>query len=114
ELTDLAREMHSAIGQENFGFADAARIKNHLTGGGIARLVFGRYPHVGVAERYPYRLPAPAHMDDPLRIRQQATKNLTGLGCKLGFESRFKDEWACGDAKVAHEGSVVKLMVGQD
>ena len=36
KLAHLAREVHAAIGQQDFGFADAAGIEDDLTGRGIA------------------------------------------------------------------------------
>ena len=40
QLPHLAGEMHPAIGQQDFGFADAAGIEDDLTRRGIARVVF--------------------------------------------------------------------------
>jgi hypothetical protein len=39
KLAHLAGEMDAAIGQQDFGFADAARIRDDLPWGRVARMV---------------------------------------------------------------------------
>src|SRR6202012_4365301 len=98
KLADLAGEMHPAIGQEDFGLADAARIKNELAGRRIAGVVLVGQPKVEIAERDPAALAAPAHVDDALLVGQHGTKFGAGLRRPLGFEARHEIEAACLDA----------------
>src|ERR1039457_5336860 len=79
ELSDLAREMHAAIGQKDLGFADAARVDDHMAGGRKAGVVFVRQSKVELPERNPDRFAAPSHVDDLVLIRQQSPKRRAGF-----------------------------------
>src|SRR5215469_16040463 len=49
ELAHLACEMHAAIGEQDFSFADAAGIKNDLPGRGVAGMVLVRDAEIEIA-----------------------------------------------------------------
>ena len=63
ELPDLAGETDAAIGEQDLSLADAARVEEQLTRGGVARRVLVAEAEVQVAERNPARLAAPPHMN---------------------------------------------------
>src|SRR5271154_6439030 len=71
ELSDLAGKRHRAIGEQNFRFTDAARIKDNLARGRMARGILITQAEIELAERYPAALAAPAHVDDLLPVWQQ-------------------------------------------
>src|ERR1700722_3870667 len=70
KLADFAGEMHPAIGQQDFGLADAARIENELARRRIAGVVLVMQAEIELAEGDPAALAAPAHVDDSLFVRQ--------------------------------------------
>src|SRR3979411_800084 len=102
ELAHLAGEMHAAIGQQDFGFADAAGIKNDLAGRGIAGVVLVRDAEIEIAERHPDPLAAPAYMDSLALERHRLTKSGAGLGRQLFFETGMERKVAGADNELAH------------
>src|SRR5882724_10182216 len=102
ELTHLAGEMYPAIGQQNLGLADAARIKDDLTRRGIAGVVFIPDAKVEIAERKPDPLAAPPDMDHLTFERHRAAKRGTGLGRQLIFETCLEREVAGTDNELVH------------
>src|SRR5713226_5232076 len=102
ELADLAGEANAAIGDEDLGLADAARVDNDLAGRREARVVLVAEAKIKIAERDPARLAAPAHMDDALAIGQEAGELRAGLRCRYAFEARGEAERAGGDANRLH------------
>src|SRR5437763_12559388 len=97
ELAHLAGEVHTAIGKKNFGFADAAGIKNDLAGRGIAGVVLVGHSEVEITKRHPDALAAPAHMDRLALERHRRAKRRAGLGRQLFFETSLKGEVAGTD-----------------
>ena len=63
ELAHLARKMHAAIGEQNFGLADAAGIKNDLAGRRIAGVVLEADPQRELAQRSGLSLPTIQRME---------------------------------------------------
>src|SRR3954453_10733177 len=80
KLSHLGREVHSAIGQQDFGLADAAGIKNDLAGRGIAGVVFVGDAEVEIAKRHPDPLAAPANMDHLALERHRLFESCASLG----------------------------------
>src|SRR5262249_33009007 len=72
ELADFAGETDAAIGEQNFGFADAAGMKEKLTRRRIAGRVLVTEAEIQVAEWDPTRFAAPPHMDQLLPVWQHA------------------------------------------
>ncbi len=102
ELTHFAGEVYPAIGQQNLGLADAARIKDDLTRRGIAGVVFIPDAKVEIAERKPDALAAPPDMDHLTFERHRAAKRGTGLGRQLIFETCLEREVAGTDNELVH------------
>src|SRR5882762_1189712 len=102
ELTHFAGEVYPAIGQQNLGLADAARIKDDLTRGRIAGVIFIPDAKVEIAERKPDALAAPPDMDHLTFERHRAAKRGTGLGRQLIFETCVERELAGADNELAH------------
>src|SRR5689334_14782374 len=53
KLSHFAGKAHAAIGKENLGFADAAGVKDDLTGRGKARVVLVAKAEIEIAQRNP-------------------------------------------------------------
>src|SRR5579872_5044618 len=102
ELAHLAGEMHAAIGKQNLGFADPARIKNDLSGRGITRVVFKADAEVEIAERHPDPLAAPAHMDRLAFEGHRAAEGGTGFRCQPLLEAGLEREIAGADNELRH------------
>src|ERR1700722_16605674 len=102
QLSHLAGKMHAAVGQQNFGLADATRIKDDLARCGIAGVVFIADAKVEIAERKPNPLAAPSNMDHLAFKRHRAAKRRTGLGRQLLLETGVEGEIAGPDNKLAH------------
>src|SRR6202011_5206620 len=94
ELSHLAGEVHTAIGQQNLGLADAAGIKNDLAGRRIAGVVLVRNAEVEIAERHPDPLAAPAHMDSLALERHHLTEGRAGLWRQLFLKTGLEREVA--------------------
>src|SRR4029077_12515698 len=103
KLADLAGEAHAAVGQQDFGLADAARIQDDFTRRRIAGLILVAKSEVEIAERNPARFPAPAHMDDALPVGQHRAKLGAGLRRTFRFEACNELEAACFDAYTLHD-----------
>src|SRR5437879_3486810 len=112
ELAHLAREMHGAIGQQDFGFADAARIKNDLARRGIAGVVLIGDAEIEIAERHPDTLAAPAHMNGLALERHRLAKRRHGFGRQLLLEAGLEGEFTGTDNQLAHRSLL--LDVGED
>jgi hypothetical protein len=80
QLAHLAGKMHPAIGQQNFGLADAAGIKDHMARRRIAGVVLIADAKVQLAERHPDSLAAPAHMDKFAVERHGLAERRTSFG----------------------------------
>ena len=102
ELPHLAGEAGAAIGEEDFGLADAAWVEEYVAAGGVASVVFVAHPQVEVAQRYPARLAAPAAMDQLLAVGQQLAESGAGLWCVFFLHPGRKSIWPCGDAEHGH------------
>src|ERR1700716_4605452 len=87
ELAHLAGEVHAAIGQQDFGFTDAAGIKDDLSGRGIAGVVLVTDAEIEIAEWHPDPLAAPAHMDRLALERHRLAERRAGLGRQLFLET---------------------------
>src|SRR5579863_5578605 len=102
ELTYPAGEVHSAIGEQYLGFADAARIKNNLAGRRIARVIFITHAEIQIPKRHPDSLPAPAHMDSLALEWHRAAKSGDRLRRQLLFETGLEGEVARVDDELTH------------
>src|SRR6202521_4614289 len=92
ELAHLAGEMHTAISQQDFSFADAAGIENDLAGRWIAGVVFVRDTEIEIAERHPDPLAAPADMDSLAFEWHRLAERRAGLRRQLFLETRLECE----------------------
>jgi hypothetical protein len=70
ELPGFAGKSGRAVGEQDLGFADAARIDDNLTRCRIAGGVLIADAKVAFAQRYLARLPAPPRVDELVLIRQ--------------------------------------------
>src|SRR6266566_9968858 len=102
ELPHLAGEVHTAIGQQDFGFADAAGIKDDLARRGVARMIFIANAEIEIAERHPDRLAAPAHMDGLTLEWHHLAKCRAGLWRQLFLKTGWESEVAGVDKELAH------------
>ena len=80
ERARLARERDVAVGEQELGLADAARVEDQLAGARVARRVLGADSDVEVAHRDPAALARPAHVDDLRVERQHPPERCDGLG----------------------------------
>ena len=90
QLTHLARKTDTALGEQQLGLAVSTRGEKELAWSRIARCILEIQSEIGVTERNPTALSAPADMNDPLTIRQQTHENLTGFGRRLLFKHRLE------------------------
>src|SRR5580698_4065302 len=102
QLTHLAGEMHAAIGQQDFRFADAAGIENDLAGRRIAGVVLVRDAEIEIAEGHPDPLAAPADVDGLAFERHCLAERRTGLRRQLLLETRLECEVSGMDNQLAH------------
>src|SRR6185437_7545359 len=102
ELPHLAGEVHAAIGQQDFGFADAAGIKNDLARRGITGVVLIGDAEVQIAERHPDPLAAPAYMNRLALERHRLAERGACFGRQLFFEAGLECEVAGADNELAH------------
>src|SRR6202035_879362 len=107
ELAHLAGEVDAAIGQKDFGLADAAGIEDDLAGRGIAGVVLVRDAEIEIAERHPDPLAAPAHMDGLALERHGLAKGRAGFWRQLFLETGLEGEVAGADNELAHSGDLV-------
>src|SRR6185369_5612713 len=112
ELAHLAREMQAAIGQQDFGFADAAGIKDNLAGRGIAGVVLVGDAEIEIAERHPDTLAAPAHMNGLALERHRLAKRRHGFWRQLLLETGLEGEFTGAYNQLAHRSLL--LDTGQD
>src|SRR3990167_1523691 len=103
ELADLARETDAAIGDEDLGLADPARIDDDLAGRRIAGVVLVFDAEVAVAEGDPAPLAAPADMDDPLAVGKEFLEGRAGFRRPLLLEPRLVGERAGLDPNGVHQ-----------
>src|SRR5438445_10525732 len=94
--------MHAAIGQQDFGLADAAGIKDDLARRGIASVVFVGDAEIEIAERHPDPLAAPAHMDDLALERHRLAECGAGPGREVFFKAGLEGEVAGADNELTH------------
>src|SRR6185312_13407715 len=92
KLAGFAGKTARAVGDQDFRFADPARVEQDLSGGRIAGGVLIADAGVEPAERDPARLAAPSHVDDALAVRQQPLKPGAGLRRRRALEAGGKDE----------------------
>src|ERR1700676_5266889 len=109
ELAHLAGEMHAAIGQQDFSFADAAGIENDLARRWIAGVVFVRDTEIEIAERHPDPLAAPADMDGLAFERHCLAERRAGLRSQLFLEARLEGEGSGVDNELAHLLNLVTI-----
>ena len=99
-----AREARGAVREQDLGLADPGGIEEQRAGRGLARRVLRAHPQVEVAERDPARLAAPARLDDPLPVGQEAAEGGAGAR-RLGLlPSRGEGQRPQPDAERAHAG----------
>src|SRR5829696_5948637 len=110
ELAHLAREVHAAIGQQDFGFADAAGIKNDLAGRGIAGVVLVGDAEIEIAERHPDTLAAPADMDRLALERHRLAEGGDRLGRELLLETGLEGEFTGMDNQLAHRSLLLDVF----
>ena len=103
ELAHLAGEVDAAIGDQDFGFADAAGIEDDLARRGITGLVFVTDPKIEIAKRQPDGFAAPAHVHRFADERQGLLEGVTGPGCQFGFEPGLEREGARSQDQVGHD-----------
>ena len=108
ELAHLAREMHAAIGEQDFGLADATGIEDDLARCRIAGVVLVGDAEIEIAERHPDPLAAPADMDRLALERHRLAKRGNGLGRQLLFETGLEREVAGMDNQLAHRSLLSK------
>src|SRR5690349_14474971 len=113
ELAHLAREMHAAIGQQDFGLADTAGIKDDLAGCGIAGVVLIGDAEVEIAERHPDPLAAPTDMDRLALERHRLAKRRHGLRRQLLLETGLEGEFAGTDNQLAHRSLLLDAAKGR-
>src|SRR5579863_4828064 len=94
--------MHPTVGQQNFGLADAAGIKDHLARRRVAGVVLIADAKVQIAERHPDPLAAPAHMDKFAVERHCLAEGRTSFGRQLFFETGLEREVPGVDDQSAH------------
>src|ERR1700689_3825817 len=102
ELTHLAGEMHAAIGQQDFRFANAAGIKNDLAGRRVAGVVLVRDAEIEITEWHPDPLAAPADMNGLTFERHCFAERRTGLRRQLFLEAGLECEVSGVDDQLAH------------
>src|ERR1700730_2142013 len=102
ERTDLARERHAAIGEQDLGFADPAWIQDDVAGRGMARMVLIPETEIELAERNPAPFAAPADMDDLRLVRQQARELRAGSRREGFFHSGLELVQPGLDSKHGH------------
>ena len=111
ELPDLAGKLDIAIGEEELGFADAARDRGSSRPARDSSYGFrSGSPRSRSAERDPTGFAAPAHMDDALPVRHQGLKFRAGPRRQLELEPRREAIRSCDYADGAH--SVLLLLPG--
>src|SRR5262249_2085936 len=102
ELPGLTGEARVAVGEEQLGLADAARVEHELPGGWVARGVLRPDADVEVAHRDPRGLTAPARLDDLRVEREQAAERRHRLRPRLLLEPRREAEVARPDFEQHH------------
>ena len=102
ELAHLAGEMHAAIGEQDFGLADAAGIEDDLAGRGIAGVVLVGDAEVEIAERHPHALAAPAHMDRLALERHRLLERGAGFRREFLLEAGVEGEVTGANDQLAH------------
>src|SRR5436305_11045936 len=102
ELADLAGETNRAVGEQDLGLADPARVQQDVSRRRVTCRILVANAETERAERDPAGLPAPPHMDDALAIGQQRLEPLAGLRRRGALQPSEKAERSGGDAKVRH------------
>src|SRR5271168_3340576 len=97
--------MYPTIGQQNFGLADTAGIKDYLTRRRIAGVVLIANAKVQIAERHPDAFAAPAHMDKFAVERHGLAEGRTSFGRQLFFEAGLEREVSGVDDQLAHSNT---------
>ena len=92
KLSDLARESHPAIGEQDLGLADAAGIEDEFARCGEACVVLVAEAEIEIAERDPAALAAPADMDDALLVGEERLELGAGLRRVRLLHDRFELE----------------------
>lgn len=95
ELPHFAGETGGSVGEQDFGFAVAARVEEDFAGGGVAGVVFKADVELEVAEGNPARFSAPAGVDELLPVGEELAEFGAGLGGSGFFEAG--DELCVGD-----------------
>ncbi len=112
QLTDFAGEADPAIGEQNLGLADAARVKQDLTRCWETGVVFETQAQIERAEGDPAGLATPSNMDDAFPIRQQTAKFGAGKGGSLILEFCPEGKCAGSDLQLAHTATCFLLGCG--
>src|SRR5579863_6778262 len=111
KLAHLAGEVHAAIGQQNFRFADATGIKNDLARRGIAGVVLVRHAEIEIAERHPDPLAAPADVNGLALERHGAAESGAGLRRQLLLETSLEREVPGMDNESAHVSDLASTTI---
>ena len=90
ELADFAGEAGGAVGEENFGFAEATRVEQELTDAGMAGVILEGDAEIEVAQGYPGGFSTPTGMDQLVLKGQQLAECGTGERSILLFQAGNK------------------------
>src|ERR1700722_4558518 len=102
ELSHLAGEPSSAIGQKNFSFADPAWIQQDMSRSRVAGVVFEAEAEVKIAKRNPTGFTTPADMNDTFAVWQQFAESRAGFRRGGVLEACGEPERSSGDLDQTH------------
>src|SRR5688572_8612101 len=97
QLTRFAGKTGAAIGEEDFSFADATRIKQHIAARRVAGWIFIADAKLKISEGNPAGFPAPTGMNQLLAIREETHERRACLRRIGDFQASGKVEWPCCD-----------------
>src|SRR5207244_3182630 len=104
KLAGLARKANRAVGQQDLGLADAARMEQDLARRRIARRVLIAEPEIERTQWNPACLAAPPDMDQALAVGQHRLEPRTGLRRGGALEPCGKGEPPDADVDIGHAG----------
>src|SRR6266851_4547393 len=102
QLAHLAAEDRRTVGEQDLGFADAARIQQQVSGRRVARVILVAEVQVEVAERDPGGLSAPARLDETGLEWQHRREPRTRPGRPLDLEPGIEFKAADSDPYSFH------------
>lgn len=103
ELPHFGGKIEGTVGEDDFGFADATWIEEHLAGGWMASVVLIWQIEMVVAEGDPDAFAAPAHMDEFGSERQEAHESFASFWGGFALEFGLEGEGAGFDAELGHD-----------